>query len=138
MTAPSMPHRPFSLAKAERIKSRTIARTLFAGGHRGAAMAFPLRAVYTVVSRQGSDTPQAQMLVSVPKRRLKHAVTRNRVKRQVREAYRTQKQLLLARMKERPDETIAVAFVWIDDSVHTSEAVARSMRRLLCRIAETL
>ena len=35
-----------------------------------------------------------QLLISVPKKRFKHAVDRNRVKRQVREAYRKNKSLL--------------------------------------------
>lgn len=133
-----MPHHPFSLPKAERIKSRKLAQELFAGRQSKSAIAFPLRAVYMLKSRESDAEPQAMVLVSVSKRRFKHAVKRNRVKRQVREAYRTRKQILLDGMAARPDETVVVAFIWIDDALHTSATVARSMRKLLDRIVEGL
>src|SRR3712207_1426166 len=85
-----------TLAKEERICSRTLIDRLFMGGKSKSLTAFPLRAVYLV---QETDEPQAlqmQMMVSVPKRCFKRAVKRNRVKRQVREAYRKNKQILSA------------------------------------------
>ena len=55
--------------------------------------AFPLRVVYVNKERAHGEVP-VQILISVPKKRFKHAVDRNRVKRQVREAYRLHKQVL--------------------------------------------
>ena len=55
--------------------------------------AYPLRAVFRQVPRTQTDVP-VQVLVSVSKRHFKHAVDRNRIKRQIREAYRHQKQVL--------------------------------------------
>lgn len=77
----------FTLAKAERICSKKLTDRLFNGSSGRSLSAFPLRMVYTVVSRE-EDAPAALMLVSVPKRHFKRAVKRNRVKRQVREAFR--------------------------------------------------
>ena len=84
-----------TLSKSERVASRNTVETLFGGGHSRALSAFPLRMVYMLAPRAEGE-PAAQMLVSVPKRWFKRAVKRNRIKRQVREAYRTSKHQLLA------------------------------------------
>ena len=57
----------FTLAKAERICSKKLTDRLFNGSSGRSLSAFPLRMVYTVVSRE-EDAPAALMLVSVPKR----------------------------------------------------------------------
>lgn len=59
---------------------------------------FPLRAVYMSVDRQ--EVP-ASILISVPKKRFKRAVKRNRVKRQIREAYRKNKGGLWQALEEK-------------------------------------
>ena len=57
-------------------------------------------------------------MVSVPKRCLKHAVDRNRVKRQVREAYRTNKHLL----QPKEGQALLIAFIWMDNQLHDGPA----------------
>ena len=82
----------FTLSKEERICSKKLINELFTGNGRSMT-AFPLRVVFmkrTIVD----DQPRAAMLVSVPKRYFKHAVDRNRVKRQVREAFRRNKSII--------------------------------------------
>jgi ribonuclease P protein component len=73
-------------------------------------------------------------LISVPKKRFHHAVDRNRVKRQMREAYRKNKQILLERLPE--DRQLALALVWISDQHADSAEIERRMVSLLQRIAE--
>jgi len=108
------------------------------GGKSKSLTAFPLRAVYLV---QETDEPQAlqmQMMVSVPKRCFKRAVKRNRVKRQVREAYRKNKQILSAPLAATPMRSVAMAFIWQDTQLHDSEFVEKRVSQLLERIAERL
>ena len=86
-----------TLCKAERLHSRKLIEKLFGGGQSRSMSAFPLRVVYlapTSPSDDNKSTAMPQMLVSVPKRYFKRAVKRNRIKRQVREAYRRHKFLL--------------------------------------------
>ena len=80
---------PFTLGKEERINSRLLIEKLFGGGGSRAMSAFPIRMVY--MFGDDNSLPPAAMMVSVSKRRFKHAVDRNRVKRQIREAYRKNK-----------------------------------------------
>ena len=82
------------------------------------------------------DAP-VSILVSVSKRRFKRAVKRNRVKRQVREAYRLNKQPLLEAV-EQAGCHVAIAFIYLSDRIADSEVITGRMRTALQRIAETL
>lgn len=125
------------LTQAERIKSKLLIDKLFGGGGSRSLAAFPIRLVYMVIER-GEHEPPASIMVSVPKRCFKRAVKRNRVKRQLREAYRQNKQLLWQRMAEKPGEQVLMAFVWTDNQLHETAHVERKMRNLLTRLSEKL
>lgn len=127
----------YTLSKEERICSKKLVEKLFGGGGSHSMVSFPLRAVYMTLPREANE-PQAQIMVSVPKRRFKRAVKRNRVKRQVREAYRHSKHIIVDAMAAHADSKIAIVFIWLDDNLHPSDHVARSVNSLLCRITEKL
>lgn len=97
--------------------------------------AFPLRAVYIKKERAQGEAP-VQMLVSVPKKRFKHAVDRNRVKRQVREAFRQHKELLYEALTEH--EQLLLAFIWLSDEHRSSRDVGSRVVGLMQRVAEKL
>lgn len=97
--------------------------------------AFPMRAVFKTANRQHGGAP-VQLLISVPKKRFKHAVDRNRVKRQVREAYRHLKEPLCQQVAD--DRCLLIGIVWISDQLAPSAIVYSRMKRLLNRIAEKL
>lgn len=125
----------FTLSKEERICSKKLINELFTGNGRSMT-AFPLRVVFmrrTIVD----DQPRAAMLVSVPKRYFKHAVDRNRVKRQVREAFRRNKSIITQNLTD-DHEAVAMAFVWLTNEKYPSSEVENRMVRLLTRISECL
>lgn len=125
----------FTLSKEERICSKKLINELFTGNGRSMT-AFPLRVVFmkrTIVD----DQPRAAMLVSVPKRYFKHAVDRNRVKRQVREAFRHNKSIITQNLTD-DHEAVAMAFVWLTNEKYPSSEVENRMVRLLARISECL
>ena len=127
------------LGKEERICSRALIEKLFKGENARSLMSFPLRAVYLAEPRtEGDEMPPVRILVSVPKRYFKHAVDRNRVKRQVREAYRKNKAILTDTLTENGGKTVSVAFVWTDSNHRESAEVERRLKGLLHRIAEKL
>lgn len=127
----------FGLPQQERIDSKKQIDRLFRGGSSKAMSAFPLRMVYMLEERDAdSRAPQAQMMVSVPKRCFKRAVKRNRVKRQVREAYRLSKHLLDECMQRHPDRQLSMCFIWTADSLRDTAEVMRQMANLLTRLAE--
>lgn len=119
------------LPRGERLRGKKTADMLFGGGGGRALSAFPLRMVYMNVARVDGEAA-AQMLVSVSKRRLRHAVDRNRVKRQVREAYRLNKDKLpvVGGVKA------LIAFIYLDDKLHDSRVIGARVARLLQRLSE--
>lgn len=129
-----MEERRYTLSKKERLNSKAMIERLFAGGSKSFP-AFPLRVVYMEIESAEEDSPAASILISVPKKRFKRAVKRNLVKRQVREAYRKNKYLLLdapAFMNKR----LVIAFIWLDNKIHPSAEVEEKMKKLLYHIVE--
>jgi len=119
-----------TFSKRERIVSRKLIEQLFSKGSSQSMSAFPLRIVYIQKERDGEPL---QVLVSVSKRHFKHAVDRNRVKRQIREAYRLNRHLLAQRIPE--GISIALAFIWLSDEHCDSQRIEKSVSRLMEKVA---
>ena len=127
---------PYSFQKKERLCSKRIIDTLFDGGSKSFS-AYPLRAVFRPIETD-TDQELVSVLVSVSKKHFKRAVKRNRAKRQIREAYRKNKDLIY-QVLETHTETprhIAIAFLWQADELMLTSIVESKMRSLLHRIAE--
>lgn len=122
-----------TLHKSERLDRKKVIEKMFAGGSRSFSV-FPLRVVYLPVEEL--DVP-VSILVSVSKRRFKRAVKRNRVKRQIREAYRLNKHLLSDALSGSQTR-LAVAFIYLSDELAPSSVIEERMEIALSRIAEKL
>ena len=121
--------------KKERLDSRKQIEMLFGGGGSLSMAAFPVRVVYIKKERARGDVP-VQLLVSVSKRHFKHAVDRNRVKRQIREVYRQNKQLLCDVVPET--EQVLMALVWLADEHYSTQEVEKRVVKLMQRMVEKL
>lgn len=114
--------RRFKLPKQTKLCSLTAIDALFATGK--GALAYPLR----MLSAPGSDTdaPAAvRFFVSVPKKRVRHAVDRVSLRRKVREAYRLQRPLL------PPGLSLNLAFVYVGNRPEPYARIAAAMKKLL-------
>lgn len=120
--------------KTERLSSVILIEKLFAGGSKSLP-AFPLRIVYMPV--EGEELPAVSVLISVPKKRFKRAVKRNRVKRQIREAYRKHKYLLIDPLKAAGKKA-TIAFIWLDNELHASDEIEEKVKKLLQITAERM
>ena len=107
--------------------SRKALEELFRGGHPSVS-SYPVRAVFKRSEQEG-----VRVMVSVSKRYFKRAVKRNAVKRQLREAYRLHKQLLLPM-----EGGLDVAFLWTSAELLPTATVFRKVQNLLVRIHENL
>jgi ribonuclease P protein component len=74
--------------KEERLCSRKYLDLLFKNG--SSFLLYPFRVSYLFID--GQQAYPVQVVINVPKKRYKHAVDRNLLKRRIREAYRLQKQ----------------------------------------------
>lgn len=132
-----MEDKKYTLKKSERLNSKKLIERLFAGGNKSFP-AFPLRVVYMPLTSE-ENLADASILISVPKKRFKHAVKRNHVKRQVREAYRHNKYILLNALKAKESSTkMVLAFIWLDNKLYSTEQVEYKVKKLLTHIAEEI
>lgn len=128
----------YTFSGNERIKSDKLSQSLFIGGKSRSMAAYPVRMVYMQIDRAGGDAP-AKTLMSVSKRHFKRAVKRNRVKRQLREAYRLNKHILHEAIEaSESGKAYALAFVWQSDELYATKDVEASMKRLLMRLADKI
>lgn len=124
---------PYTLHKRERLDKKKVIDSMFSGNARSFAV-FPLRVVYLPV--EDLEVP-VSILVSVSKRRFKRAVKRNRVKRQIREAYRLNKQMLADGLAVK-GKRLAVAFIYLSDELLDSSLIEERMKMALSRLVEKL
>ena len=111
--------------------SNLLIEALFENGSSQSVSAFPLRAVYQTIERREGHAP-VQILISVPKKRFKHAVDRNRVKRQIREAYRRHKQLLWGVLADHQE--MLLGFIWLSDRHYPTSDVESRVVRILEKV----
>ena len=114
-----------SFPKPEKIKSRTIIKQLFDEGK--SYTAFPLKLIFI----QQNDCEINRATFAVPKRNFKSAVSRNRIKRQMREAYRLHKQLLTA----NKDSNYALIFLYLSKDKPHYDKLEVALKALLKKLA---
>ena len=119
--------------KEERIVSNLLIETLFEKGNSKSLNAYPLRAVYVKTEHREECAP-VQLLISVPKKKFKHAVDRNRVKRQIREAYRNNKSLLEGTVEE--GQMLLIAIIWLSDKHFATKEIEKRVISLLKQMAK--
>ena len=105
---------------------------MFAGGASRSFSVYPLRIVFMETDKK--ETP-ISILISVPKKRFKHAVKRNYVKRQIREGYRKNKEALHD-MLQTKEHGLAIAFIYLSDEFIPTQDVEAKIKIMLARIIE--
>lgn len=126
----------FGLNKSDKLCSTTAIDKLFSRGASSdhdndprSAIAYPLRAVWRVNTSRTTGSP-VQFLISVPKKRLRHAVDRVLMRRRIRESYRLNRHSYFSDSTTRID----LAFVYIADGLKDYDEVEKSIHRLLLKI----
>ena len=120
--------------KSELLCSRILMDRLFQGGSLTVS-AYPFRAVFLPVDQ--TEQQGVSVLISVPKKRFHDAVDRNRVKRQIREAYRKNKHSLIELVSER-GQGLLVAFIYVSAKIESTSYIEKRMTRLLDKVGESL
>ena len=117
----------YSLNKQERLKSQIFIKDLFTTSSSFGKR--PLRILWN--SREVSKNKSTcKIVVAVPKRNIKKAVERNRIKRMIKEAYRVNKIDILSFFNERNVEC-HLGILFVGKSMVTFENINEAMCILL-------
>ena len=114
-----------TFGRQEKLKSAKIIASLFQQG--SSLFSFPVKLVYLPISEDTKITNH-QFSVSVPKRKFKKAVDRNRIKRLLRESYRINKNLI------NNLSPLAMMAIYVADKELTFQEVENSIKKILIRL----
>ena len=122
---------PNAFPKAEHLCGEMAVSTLFRQGK--SLLVYPLKVHYMVVK----DNVPVKCLVWAPKKNFKRAVDRVRLRRQMREAYRKNKQPLFS-MAIAQQMQLHVAFRYIASDMLPTHLIERKMVKAIARIIENV
>ena len=123
----------FTLGKRERLKSRKQIELLFAQGR---SFNLPPFRIYYHFSKAADPVPvkPLQMGVGVSHRQFRNAVDRNRVKRLIRENFRTRKTVLEAALLYKKERGL-VFFIFTGKELPEFEWIAEKMEKAIQKLA---
>ena len=117
--------------KTERISFNREIDCLFKQGE--TFISYPLRIVY--LEQMPNSRAKVSVLINVPKKKIKHAVERNRMKRLIREAYRLNKTSMIEYCNKK-EVDLLIAFLFIGKKLYEWEEIEVSMKKVLNIIKE--
>jgi len=104
----------YTFKKSERLSSKTSIKELFVKG--SSFYSYPFKVISLPVAAD-----YCKILITVPKRLHKKAVTRNKIKRKIREAYRLNKHLL------QTDNKLHIAYIYTSKQVESFQKVQKGV-----------
>lgn len=137
----------FTLRKSAKLRHRTLVRTLFEKGK--SVYAGPLRLTYRPLTTDQlaasfrGEVPDligpVQLMITVPKKKRRHAVDRVLMRRRIREAFRLQYHPLRRLVEENPDiRTLSIGIVYMDSFNFDMNEIQSSMGRAIDKLIKRL
>lgn len=125
-----------SFTKNERLCSKVLIDELFEKGKK--QKTFPFVATYLPIKSVDCNwDSQVNIVVSVPKRRVKLAVKRNRLKRQIKEAYRLNKSTFYTQLKAK-ETNVALFLIYIGKEKEDYHFIEKKLKLLLTDIHDKI
>ena len=123
----------YTFKKEERLCSKKLLDKLF---HNGSSfLVYPFRVV-SIPETLEVNSP-AQVVIAVSKRKFKHAVDRNLIKRKVREAYRLNKETLLYSFLREKRLNLLIGIHYIGKEIPEYQFVEKKLKLALARLIDS-
>jgi len=119
----------YTFKKEERLCNKRLIDELFKNG--SSFLCYPLKVSYNISAT--ANVP-AQVLFAVAKKRYKHAVDRNLLKRRMRETYRLNKQQLLYDHLNVADKHIVLSIAYIGKEIEDYAVIDKKMQKALTQL----
>ncbi len=129
-----MTNKQNSFKSSERLKSRTLIKRLFSEG-RGKVF-YPIKVVWKETAL-GYPTLPAQAGFAVSRKKLPKAVDRNRVKRQMREAYRLAKPSFYQVLHENESQ-VALMFIFLSNELLPYKIISEKLVLSLIHVQQQI
>ena len=94
-----------------------------------AALFYPIRVVWTFNVRRINGVESPCVLISVPKKKIKHAVDRVKVRRRIREAWRLQQPANVL-------PAVDVALTYVAQKVEDYHVIEAAVNKIICKLSE--
>lgn len=119
----------FTFKKEERLKSRKVIKALFAAGQ--SFSAYPLRLVWMPTEEEAGKYP-VRFALTVAKKKFPRAAHRNRIRRQIREAWRLNKHSLYEQLPKQENK-LAFMVIYSAQEELPHRQIQKGMRKLIRR-----
>lgn len=135
----------YKFPKEERLHHRSLVEGLFRSGK--SFYEFPFRVTWRKMSEEElqknfrNNIPEGigflQMMVTVPKKKRRHAVDRVQMRRRIREAYRLNRVSFRKKLEEEPDiRTLSLSLVYIHDKNLPYKNIEEKIRIVLDKLGK--
>lgn len=136
-----------TLRKSAKLRHRTLVQDLFQKGK--SVYSGPLRVTFRALSQEELKSSfrvripdlmgPIQMMITIPKKKRRHAVDRVLMRRRIREAFRLQWHPLRKMIQEDPDiRTLSLAIVYMHNDNSDMKSISASMGSALSKIRKKL
>nr|WP_294897721.1 ribonuclease P protein component [uncultured Pedobacter sp.] len=115
----------YNFQKEERLCSKKLLDELFKNG--SSFLLYPFRVTWLLSPAPEQNYP-VQVVVSVPKKRFKHSVDRNLIKRRVKEAYRLNKEQFLYQTLQKKNIKIILAIGYVGKEAHDFALLEKKLK----------
>lgn len=126
----------YTFGKQERLCSKKLTGTLFQSGYRLMVFPYSVHWLLCPADELPNGVP-VQILITTSKKRFKHAVGRNRVKRLTRECYRLQKEGLYKLLRGK-NIALLLAVNYIHHEIFPYDVCYHKMEKLLAALTKEI